>query len=660
MRYLSLLLLAIIALPTFAQEDSIPPGPALDTTLIKKKVKKKEAEIIEEKILTIKDYKIISHNRDTTHLDTALTINKEYTHNYIRRDDFELMPFSNIGKPYNALGVDFERVNLYPVLGAKTKHFNYMEIKDIKYYNVPTPATELFFKTTLEQGQLLDATVAINTSERFNFAIFYKGFRSTGKYIYDQAESGNFRTSANYVSRDGRYRLLAHMANQQIEGEENGGITRKEEQFESGDTDFLDRSRLDVFFRDATNKLRGIRYYLDHQYQLLRSQRDSSNVPRTSLSLGHRFHYETKTYRFEQEAQNDYFGNAFIEPISDEARLKAMFNQANVTFMNKTLGELTGYINLYNYNYFFSSILITPDETIPNQLKDEEISVGGIYEKTIGGFDIYGNIGYTVSGELSENVTDASAGYRINDKHRISAGIHISSRLPDFNFLLYQSDYENYNWYNLETFEKERVYSLRFDLESQVWGNLSAKYTTIDNYAYFASTATQEEIDLGQENAFVRPFQEGNTVNHLKIKYEKEFYWRKWALNNTLMYQNVSQSSEVLNVPDFVTRNTLYYSDKIFKKAMFIQTGVTFKYFTDYNMNAYSPLLSEFYVQSNEKLGGFPMFDYFINAKVRTMRIFFKLEHFNSAWTGYNFYAAPNYPYRDFVIRFGLIWNFFS
>ena len=126
------------------------------------------------------------------------------------------------------------------------------------------------------------------------------------------------------------------------------------------------------------------------------------------------------------------------------------------------------------------------------------------------------------------------------------------------------------------------------------------------------------------------------------------------------MYQNVSQSSEVLNLPAFVTRNTLYYSDEIFKRAMFIQTGVTFKYFTEYNMNAYSPLLSEFYVQNNEKLGGFPMFDAFINAKVRTMRIFFKFEHINSAWTGYNFYAAPNYPYRDFVIRFGLIWHFFS
>jgi hypothetical protein len=77
-------------------------------------------------------------------------------------------------------------------------------------------------------------------------------------------------------------------------------------------------------------------------------------------------------------------------------------------------------------------------------------------------------------------------------------------------------------------------------------------------------------------------------------------------------------------------------------------------------MNAYNPLLGEFYVQNRKELGAFPMLDFFINTKVRQTRIYLKAEHFNSSFTGNTFYAAPNYPYRDFVIRFGLVWNFFS
>ena len=93
---------------------------------------------------------------------------------------------------------------------------------------------------------------------------------------------------------------------------------------------------------------------------------------------------------------------------------------------------------------------------------------------------------------------------------------------------------------------------------------------------------------------------------------------------------------------------------------MFLQTGVTLKYFTSYNMNAYNHLLGEFYILNREEFGGFPMLDFFINAKVRQTRIYLKAEHFNSSFSEPNFYAAPNYPYRDFVIRFGLVWNFFS
>ncbi len=661
MRYLSLLFLAFFCNTLFSQEDSLPRPKEKDATLFKKKNTRNPGRpSTEAQPITIKDYKIISHERDTTYLDTTLTIEKEYSYNYLRRDDFELMPFSNVGQPYNYLGIDLDRTASYPGLGARAKHFNYLEVEDIAYYNVATPMTDLYFKTTFEQGQLLDAMVTFNTSRRFNFSIAYKGFRSLGKYRFSQAESGNFRTTANYTTRDGRYSLRAHIAAQDILSEENGGILEAELQFESEDPEFQDRSRIDVVFNDARNKILGKRYYLEHRYDLIQKAQDSGKVRARALSLGHVFSYETKYYQFMQAAQNDYFGDIFLSPINDKANLKTMLNEFNVSLSNRFLGNLKAYTRLYNYNYFFNSVLITQDGQIQNQLKGEEVTIGAGYIKKLGGFQLKGDAGYTVSGDLSGNMLDVSAAYTINQKHTLRAGLHSSSRMPNFNTLLYQSDYVNFNWQNTAAFENERVNSLKFHLESQLWGNLTAAYTTVNNYTYFSSEANQEQIDAGEENAFVIPGQEGNSVNYLKLKYNKEFRLGNWALNNTVMYQNVTQSNEVLNLPELVTRNTLYYSNDIFKKAMYIQTGITFKYFTKYSMNAYNPLLGEFYVQNREEFGGFPMLDFFINAKVRQTRIYLKAEHFNSSFTGNTFYAAPNYPYRDFVIRFGLVWNFFS
>ena len=93
---------------------------------------------------------------------------------------------------------------------------------------------------------------------------------------------------------------------------------------------------------------------------------------------------------------------------------------------------------------------------------------------------------------------------------------------------------------------------------------------------------------------------------------------------------------------------------------MLIQTGFTLNYFTKYYANDYNPVIGEFYTQTETKIGAFPLIDFFVNARVKQARIFLKAEHFNSAFTGYNFYAAPNYPYRDFMVRFGLVWNFFQ
>ena len=42
----------------------------------------------------IEDYLIISSENDTTYVDTTLSIRKEYKFNYLRKDDFEVMPFS--------------------------------------------------------------------------------------------------------------------------------------------------------------------------------------------------------------------------------------------------------------------------------------------------------------------------------------------------------------------------------------------------------------------------------------------------------------------------------------------------------------------------------------------------------------------------------------
>jgi hypothetical protein len=102
-------------------------------------------------------YRFISIERDTTYLDTALTIQREYSFNYLRKDNFGLLAFANEGQTYNTIQYSLKEFSPYPEFGFKAKHFNFLEANDIKYSSVATPVTELYFKSVMQKGQTLDA-----------------------------------------------------------------------------------------------------------------------------------------------------------------------------------------------------------------------------------------------------------------------------------------------------------------------------------------------------------------------------------------------------------------------------------------------------------------------------------------------------------------------
>ena len=172
------------------------------------------------------DYKIISYYNDTTYIDTTLTIQKEYKHNYILKDNFELMPFENMGQTYTSLGYDFNDADFFPILGAKAKRFDFHTVKDISYYRVPTPTTIFTHKTGFQQGQMLNAFLTMNTSERKNFSIGYKGLRSLGFYRNELSSHGNFTFTFNYKTKNDKYSIRGHVVNQDLINYENGGIVK--------------------------------------------------------------------------------------------------------------------------------------------------------------------------------------------------------------------------------------------------------------------------------------------------------------------------------------------------------------------------------------------------------------------------------------------------
>ncbi len=598
---------------------------------------------------SIQQYKILDQNGNVSFVDTSLTIQKEYKFNYLRKDNFGLIPFANLGQTYNRLTREYKESILLPSFGARARHYNYMEVDDIYYYEVPTPLTELFYKSAFQQGQLLDAFFTANLSKRFNFSIAYKGLRSLGNYQHQITSTGNLRFTANFKSKNERYAIKTHITTQDLLNEENGGLNDEDVlNFMSGNDDFLDRSVFDPNFQDAENILVGKRFYLDHEYQLL-SPKDSLQ---SKLLIRNIVNFEDKYFEYRQNSSNELFGDAFNERnIRNRNTLENFQTKISAEYDSPKIGTLKLGLNYNDINYGYDKVTILNAQTIPNRIQDQIVSLDGVYSKRIGLLNFKSKFGVNILGDFKGSYIASNLDYTPSDDISVGAKLTVNSSAPNYNFLLHQSDYLNYNWNKTNDFGNQRYLDLSFRFDSKKYIGLCFDYSSIDNFTFFSK---DPEIGL------LRPFQLNESISLIKIRMNKEFKVGKFALDNTVLYQKVMDDSQSLNLPEFVIRNTFYYSNHFFKKkALFLQTGIIFNYFSDYFMDGYDPILGEFYTQTTSKIGGFPRLDFFVNFKVRQTRIYFKLEHFNSSFTGYDYFSAPNTPYRDFSIRFGLVWNFF-
>ncbi|WP_395043663.1 putative porin [Flavobacterium sp.] len=614
-------------------------------------------KVYNNKIVTVpkakhEQYKIITLDRDTTYVDTSLTIKSDYKYNYLRKDIFGLQQFANEGQTYNKLYFDLNHNNAFPEFGFKGKHYGYLEVKDINYYSVATPLTELYFKTVMEQGQNVDALITVNTSERFNFSIAYKGLRSLGKYINQLSSTGNFRFTTSYFTLNKRYEINAHFTGQDLLNGENGGITSIND-FESEDNSFKNRARLQVYLTDAKSFLKGKRVFIDHSFRI--NKKETIN----NLFVNHQFNLENKFYEFNQQtlltqigndAPFQRFGNSYVtSKINDQTRYQRMYNKLGATYENKTLGEFQFFIEDFKYVYRYDKVLILEDAIIPNQISQRINAVGGqyIYQKNNwNGKFLYNK---AISKQTFSTI-DAILKYKFNDKNDFSFQYQNISQIPNHNFTLHQSSYVDYNWKN--DFKNEKINNVSIIANTQ-WVIATAQISLLNDHLYFSN-------DNSTNLQLVSPKQYDKPINYISFKVSKEIKYHKFALDNTILYQNVSQDENILNVPQIVTRNTVYFTNYFFKKALFLQTGITLNYFTKYNANDYNPVIGEFFVQDQTKIGNFPVLDFFVNARIRQTRIFLKAEHFNSGFSASNYYSAPNTPYRDFMIRFGLVWNFFQ
>jgi Putative porin len=197
-------------------------------------------------------------------------------------------------------------------------------------------------------------------------------------------------------------------------------------------------------------------------------------------------------------------------------------------------------------------------------------------------------------------------------------------------------------WDNEKTFKKI--------LETNITGTLAiprlnfegtVAYTLLNNFVYFDKT--------------YKPQQGTAPLSILQLILSENLKLGAFHLDNTVIVQKPTE--KYLRLPDFFTKNSFYVEGKVFKKAMLSRVGFDFRYNSSWFAPSYVPTIGQFFVQETGKVKAYPALDAFISFKVRTFRLFVKMDNLVGRFSKDVYFQIYNYPVPDRRVWLGVRWQ---
>lgn len=595
---------------------------------------------------TIFDYKSFTQFSEPQIIDTVLSAEKTHVFTqWNNRDNFGRISFANIGAGFNPLVYEVNTEQNLALL-PENKSFGFLGIKDIRYYDVKTPTTTFVYHNAYRNGAALNTTYTQNIGKTFNFAIDYMGLRSQGFYSDMLAANNNTLFSAHFKSRNEKYQAFAHFIHQNVNNQENGGLAN-DELYMTGAPAYDNRVNAEMNLRGSNSVFSARRYYFSHQFSPFDPEKFPFRLQHTIFHQGNKYRYgDSSLQDFYMINQDDAIPGF---PTSTGKYSKNLSNTISAVFDHEHFKLDAG------LRYQLLKIGVVEPVTleslhVPAEVKEGRLgAVANLSVKLLDKIALDSHLEFS-RGEKFGNYlrTQNLLHFEPVPGYFVDAKVNFQSATPSFNYHLNSSVYKRFNYF-VDDFKNQNILEIggKMNLkwfDSQVFVN----YFRIDNYTGFSADYT--------------PVQSSESVNISQIGGEATFTYKKFHLNSRLHFQNTLSGKEYFPAPAFVGRANLYYQTKAFKNAAEIQGGVKTYFFSEFDSRHYSPVLNEFVLPGSDvfRIGGQPVFDAYVNLKVKRMFFFIEGQHLNTTIKNNTMYTAPHYPFYDFRLNIGIVWYIIS
>ena len=578
-------------------------------------------------------------------------------------------------------------------------------------YNTKTTYTELdYYGTLFANKEKEESNIKIlstqNITPELNIMLQYHRFGSNGMLKGEDVNNRNSVIAANYTGK--KYMMHTGFIYNRVKKTENGGI--KDLSWIRDTT--VDAREIGVYLNDAHNDIKKNTIFLDQSYRIpltfldkdiraekkLREQEDMKldsliaagdtvgvaqfqmsieqrrarqeetkldtlKTEITTAFIGHSSEYTVtrKSYKDNISANDTearkYFGDRFyLNPTTsnDSLRVMKLENKVFIRLQPWTSDAIVSKLDvglgdkLLNYFSFNPKDYVTGRNNVVQNSVYLYAGAQGQYKKylTWNAKGRYTFLGHEINDfKVEGNASFSAYPFRRDRNSPLTLNVHFETSLkePDY----YQQHlYTNHFMWNND-FGKISTTKLEASLNIPRWKmDASFGYGLLSNNIYYDT------------QGIVR--QNSSPMSVISATLRKDFKVWKFHFENQAALQ-FSSNTEVMPLPLLALNLRYYFQFDVVRNVMKMQIGAHAMYTTKWYAPGYNPVLGVFHNQTEEKFGGCPYIDAFVNIQWKRASIFVKAVNVNMGWPNKqaDYFTAAGYITSQRALKFGITWPFY-
>ncbi len=652
------------------------------------------------------------HDRDFHNLVELRDMEADTSYNR----SFNDYPFFNEDLNASWLGVSGSPVQLYDYFKRQNEEnaifytpyriWNY-SAEDLPQYNTKTPYTELaYYGTLFANKEKEESNVRVLTTQNItpelNLTLEFKRYGGNGMLRREDTGNRTFVAATNYTGK--KYLMHAGFIYNKVERSENGGIV---DESWIRDT-VVDSREIDVYLRDASNKIKRNTVFLDQTYRIpfsfLKNMKERKESRRkeavrdsimasgdsiaiaaildaerikaaeeaaspdtvitdtdvTTAFIGHSSEYSVfrKTYtdNITDAAGKEFYNDRFyLNPTKSNDSLRVM-RLENKVFIRLQPWKDDGIVSrldvgvgdkLVNYFSFRPADYLQGGTNVIQNSVYLYAGANGQYKKYLNwsAKGKYNFLGHEINDfNVEADMSFSAYPFRRDRKSPLTLNLHFETSLKEPDYYQQRLYTNHFKWEN--DFGKISDTRLEASLSIPRW-DLAASfgYALLSNNIYYDNTGTVQ--------------QNSSPMSVMTAVLKKDFRIWKFHLDHQAMLQ-LSSDRNVLPLP-LVALNFRYYLQfDVVKNVMQMQIGANGTYTTRWYAPAYNPVLGVFHNQNVREYGNCPYIDAFVNIQWKKASIFIKAVNVNMGWPNKSadYFSAAGYIAPQRAIKFGITWPF--